>query len=366
METSQLILTVRRLQRAATVCIVAVSSILSAQSQFSGVWSGAFTPGIPFVLEIGASGDVARLTYSGYAPEVLRFIGYNPSVPAVNFWREQDHAAISVYATGAGVQFSYLEESFLRTTTLVLQAPFAGNIGAGSPAVPTTTSRFVGRWSGTLTPGGPTMTINIAPGNLATGVANGITFNLDYVGYNPSVPSICFWVPHDHGFLFLFAAGSGTSMAYLEEGFLRTATLQLESDDCAELQRALNDALAALAAANGQVASLQQQLAACAVERDAALAHVSTLQGQLATATAQIAVLSSQVTNLQQQLAAANGVIDSVESSLAAIEAEIRQEIGVPTFRIPGNSTAERMQALARAVIDLNRGRTQGIYDGLR
>lgn len=96
-------------------------------------------------------------------------------------------------------------------------------------------------------------------------------------------------------------------------------------------EQALNDALAALAAANAQVSSVTAQL-----------------------------------TQAEQQLAAANGSLGTIDAALAAVETEFRQEFSNSTFVIPGNSTAERVQALADAVILLNRGRTQGIYDALR
>jgi uncharacterized protein YoxC len=179
-------------------------------------------------------------------------------------------------------------------------------------------------------------------------------------------------------------------------------------DDCAVLEQALADALAALNSANAQIAGLnqqvagqQQQLATITGERDTLVAQVAALTQQLQvrtqerdSAVAQIAVLNQQVAGLnqqvaglQQQLATITGERDGLQSrliqvqaqldaallqvggvgtALAALQANLRTEFNDPGFVIPGATPAAQVRAVVEAIIQLNRGRKQDVYGALK
>lgn len=125
------------------------------------------------------------------------------------------------------------------------------------------------------------------------------------------------------------------------------------------LQQQLTSAQAQVATLTAQIAQLQQDLAA-------ANANNATLQQQLREAQAQLAAANTQVAQLQQQLLAATGSLGAIDASLAALQANLRQEFSDPNFVIPGATTQAKVKAVINAVIGLNHGRVQGVYQALK
>ncbi len=62
----------------------------------------------------------------------------------------------------------------------------------------------------------------------------------------------------------------------------------------------------------------------------------------------------------------ATGSLGSIEGALAALQANLRQEFSDATFVIPGATTQAKVNAVINAVIGLNHGRKQGVYQALK
>jgi hypothetical protein len=190
---------------------------------FSGIWTGTLSPGYSFSLEINGNDDGAILTAGALPSETLLFVGQNPYLQAVNFYRTADHAAISIYAAGGGFQYSYMEEGYLRTAALTYLAPSSSSIGPGPTPVPTLSNRFVGTWPGVLQPWSNSVSVTVLPGSMSGSFTGGATTDsIEYLGYNEAAQSIYFWRPYDSAFVNLYDVNGETAIAYLEEGFLRT------------------------------------------------------------------------------------------------------------------------------------------------
>lgn len=209
---------------AAIICIlggVFPGKILAGT--FSGIWSGTLSPGYSFSVEINTNDDGAILTPGALPSETLLFVGRNPYFDAVNFYRAADHAAISIYAAGAGFQYSYMEEGYLRTADLTYLAPASSIIGPGPTPVPTASNRFVGTWPGVLEPWSNSVSVTVLPGGMSGSYTGGATTDsIEYLGFNEAAQSIYFWRPYDSAFVNLYDVNGETAIAYLEEGFLRT------------------------------------------------------------------------------------------------------------------------------------------------
>lgn len=367
--------TLRWSARAAALFVLGLGQSLLAQSEFAGRWSGSLNPGSAFVLEIGASGTTARLTVGGQV-EPLRFIGYSPEGLNAYYWREQDHAAISVFSAAGVTRFAYLEAYYLRTATLTLVANVTTEFPAGGAPTPpaTTPTLFAGLWSGQLAPG-PAFEIGIsAAGAAATFKDAGLGLEeLTFVGYEPTTPALYYWRAQDHAVVSLYAQGGGVDFSYLEQEVLRTGTLVQPGDDCAVLLQTLNDALAELAQTNASVTSLTQQLAAAQSQITQLAADKSALQQQLATSQTQVASLQTANAALTQQLAAAQALVVSQQGSLSAataslnrVQGDFRTEFNNASFVLPGATFEEKIDNLASAIIELSHGRAIGLYDNLR
>ena len=519
---------------AAALFVLGLGQSLWAQGEFAGRWSGSLNPGPAFVLEIGASGTTARLTI-GAQVEPLRFLGYSPEGLNAYYWREQDHAVISVFSSGGTTRCAYLEAYYLRTTTLTFQASITTELPAGGVPTPPAAPPFVGRWSGQLTPG-PAFEIEIfASGASGTFKDAGLGLEaLTFVGYEPTTPALYYWRAQDHAIVCLYGQGGGVGFSYLEQEVLRTGMLahpgaanllangsfeagtpgnflvlnagsnaiapweitsggiditngapsigpqngarnidldgfyqagtiaqnfnaqagksyllsfymsanigdepvkrievvvgnktQIFSYDtaqgelwarcelpfqalsnserivvrslshsgsafgacldnfviedisgeaeCAALQQALDDALIALGQANASVTSLTQQLAASQAALSIANARIVTMETSLIQSNARIVTLETQNATLQQQLTAALARTAALQSSsnattasLARVEADFRSEFSDPGFVIPGATTADKVNNLANAVIGLNHGRKRDVYTPLK
>ncbi|HWT79327.1 MAG TPA: hypothetical protein VN648_11055, partial [Candidatus Methylomirabilis sp.] len=85
---------------------------------------------------------------------------------------------------------------------------------------------------------------------------------------------------------------------------------------------------------------------------------MGSLQTQLNTLTTTNTQLQGQVTSLGQQ-------IQAVSSNLAAVQRSLAQSFNNAQFAIQGDSPTQQMQNLVNAILGLNRGRLQGIYQNL-
>jgi len=113
-----------------------------------------------------------------------------------------------------------------------------------------------------------------------------------------------------------------------------------------------------LANCQSSVSSLNTDLANCQRRLTDTLSTVEALQGQITILQNQIMALQSENGQLQMTLA-------SVDGLLKRMEADFRIVFKAPVFVIPGNNSIERLRNLIDAIISLNKGRKEGIYENL-
>lgn len=112
----------------------------------------------------------------------------------------------------------------------------------------------------------------------------------------------------------------------------------------------------------GQVQSLQTQVNTLTVQVQTLTQQNQSLQSQLNGAYQTINTLKSQLAQLQGQLAQSQA---SVAAFLNSIELDFRRTFKDPRFTIPGANTQQRLQNLANALLNLNKGRKEGLYQAL-
>jgi uncharacterized protein YoxC len=111
--------------------------------------------------------------------------------------------------------------------------------------------------------------------------------------------------------------------------------------------------------------------------------QAQSLQAQVNTLTNQVQTLTQQKQSLQNQLNSANQTINTLNSQLSqlqaqlsqsqvavaaflnSIELDLRRTFNDPRFTIPGANTQQRLQNLTNALLNLNKGRKEGIYQAL-
>jgi len=108
------------------------------------------------------------------------------------------------------------------------------------------------------------------------------------------------------------------------------------------------DCQADLAAAQQEIQNLQDQLTA-------ANATIQSLQSQ-------IAALQAQVTSLQNDLAQLNGALSA---AVGALQANLRQVFGAPSFVVPGATPLAQVEAIVQAILNLNKGSKKGVFVNL-
>lgn len=82
----------------------------------------------------------------------------------------------------------------------------------------------------------------------------------------------------------------------------------------------------------------------------------------LGLALAEIDRLEQALASAQNNANAANGAVDA---AVRRVESDLQQVFNDPRFTIPGNSPLEKLQNLINAVVQLEKGRKQGIYQNL-
>ncbi|MDQ3817283.1 MAG: hypothetical protein M3362_06290 [Acidobacteriota bacterium] len=112
----------------------------------------------------------------------------------------------------------------------------------------------------------------------------------------------------------------------------------------------------------GQVHSLQTQVNTLTAQVQTLTAQKQTLQNQLNNANQTIGNLNAQVTQLQALLSQPQSVINAFVN---LVEADLRRAFNNPRFSIPGATPQQRLQNLINALLNLNKGRKEGIYQGL-
>lgn len=173
----------------------------------------------------------------------------------------------------------------------------------------------------------------------------------------------------------------------LADALDQVSSLQLQNGS---LQNQLSTANATIQGLNGQIDTLTTQKSALAANNQTLTAQNSTLTAANQSLTTQAASLQMQVTNLtaqnqqlttqnaaltqsnqtlQSQLAEANAKLTSenaaIDAAILAIQQDLRIIFGDPHFVVPGATRATRWLAITRAIEGLNRGRKQGVYEGL-
>jgi chromosome segregation ATPase len=113
----------------------------------------------------------------------------------------------------------------------------------------------------------------------------------------------------------------------------------------------------------GQVQSLQTQVNTLTAQVQTLTQQKQTLQNQLNGANQTINTLNSQLAQLQAQLAQSQA---AVAAFLNSIELDLRRTFKDPRFTIPGANPQQRLQNLLNALLNLNKGHKEGLYQALR
>lgn len=159
--------------------------------------------------------------------------------------------------------------------------------------------------------------------------------------------------------------GSGPGMFYSNGNFHLTL-LQLDVMQSSELCQPQLDQImqlqSSLDSLHAQNSQLQNQVAVLTTQN-------TTLQSQVADLTEQNTALQQRVATLQQENGALRTERDSINAVLSDgvddIQANFRATFGDPMFSIPG-TPLERYQSLIDAILGLNRGARQQLYNALR
>lgn len=117
-----------------------------------------------------------------------------------------------------------------------------------------------------------------------------------------------------------------------------------------------------LAVAEQQIESLQTQLVSASNTIQSLQNQVNSLQNQLNALTEQNAQLQQTINDLQNQIAQ---VTTLLVSGLISLQNDFRVMFNDPTFVIPGATPLEQYQNLVTAILQLNKGRKEGIYTNL-
>jgi chaperonin cofactor prefoldin len=112
----------------------------------------------------------------------------------------------------------------------------------------------------------------------------------------------------------------------------------------------------------GLVQSLQMQVNTLNGQVQTLTSQNQTLQNQVNSLTQTINTLNAQLQQLQGQLNQSQAGINALLNSL---EADFRKTFNNPNFTIPGATPQQRLQNLINALISLNKGRKEGIYQSL-
>ncbi|MEW6214834.1 MAG: PKD domain-containing protein, partial [Nitrospirota bacterium] len=122
---------------------------------------------------------------------------------------------------------------------------------------------------------------------------------------------------------------------------------------CPELQALLDNTKAALGI----------------TDEDQIVPAIIDLQNQVSTLTQQNADLTEENTKLKDEITELQNKIDQINNTLTvglgSIETDFQSVFNDPDFIIPGDTLLEKFQALNQAVLDLNKGRKEGIYVNL-
>jgi len=104
------------------------------------------------------------------------------------------------------------------------------------------------------------------------------------------------------------------------------------------------------------------QFAQCQVDLAGADQEIQVLEAQVNALTAQNTQLQQELQNSQSQLADLTTVL---RNGLISLTSDFRSVFNDPTFVIPGATLAEQYQNLITAILNLNKGRKEGLYTNL-
>jgi len=153
----------------------------------------------------------------------------------------------------------------------------------------------------------------------------------------------------------------------------QAASLQTQVTNLTAQNQQLTDQNAGLTQSNQTLTAENGSLIAANRSLTAQVAglqtQVTSLTSQNQQLTAQNAALAQANQTLQSQLAEANAKLTSenaaIDTAILATQQDLRIIFGDPHFVVPGATRAARWLAIIRAIEGLNRGRKQGVYEGL-
>lgn len=112
----------------------------------------------------------------------------------------------------------------------------------------------------------------------------------------------------------------------------------------------------------GENQTLQDQVNDLTGQVQTLAGQKQTLQNQLNSANQTIGNLNAQVAQLQVQLSQRQPLISAFVN---LVEANLRSTFNNPRFTIPGATPEQRLQNLINALLNLNKGHKEGIYQSL-
>lgn len=157
----------------------------------------------------------------------------------------------------------------------------------------------------------------------------------------------------------MFGCGDG---ALLEQIAQLTAQVAAVTDANAVLQTDYNNALARIAALETSVSALEVKLAGASAVMAAHEARIAALEADIAAFVIKVNDLVSALDASSRDAARKNALI---ASAVNLVQENLRQAFRNPAFVIPGGIPELQLHALTNAVIGLNLGRREGLYQAL-
>jgi len=152
--------------------------------------------------------------------------------------------------------------------------------------------------------------------------------------------------------------------------------LALAVEEIQNLQNQVNNLTQQNQALQNQVNQLQSQVSTLTQQNETLQSQVNTLSAENAQLRSQVSTLTEQNTQLQIQISTltqqnqalqsqVNQLTTGLVSGLTKLQNDFRVVFNDPTFVIPGATPLEQYQNLINAILNLNKGRKEGIYTNL-
>lgn len=277
------------------------------------------TRGQPFT--VPATNDLVLNSYSLYVS--LLSLSGNPSPPPLTF-----RSYIYSWSDGRPVGPPLFQSSPMTVTNTEVEKVMFG------------TDRLL------LSAGGQYVIIISVDGFAASDESRIDISTAQFLSYEPS------FVPND-------ATAQWTETGWNSHTSRLPLAFQLTLSSVQDLVQELRDEIEQR---DNQIHTLTQQLANLQQIFEELSGENQALRTQLADADQKIASLTAQVAQLQALLNQSQSAIAPLVNS---IEADLRLTFKNPRFTIPGATPQQRLQNLIKALLSLNKGRKEGLYQGL-